>query len=136
MKVWDLDSVDRAVRQQLNSHLSTPQHWDVFIGHFLGVDHAGHKFGPDHPEMARKLGEMDSVVEEVAARLPPDTVLLVFGDHGMTAAGDHGGDSQAELQVDLRVLNTRVRSSTNHHYPILFTGGSICLQPRTWTGSR
>ena len=85
-----------------------------------GVDHAGHKFGPDHPEMSRKLEEMNSVISEVIKGLPSDTVLFVFGDHGMTAAGDHGGDSQAELQVDQRVLNTRARSSINHHYLILF----------------
>ncbi len=24
---------------------------------------------------------------------PADTVLMVFGDHGMTDSGDHGGDS-------------------------------------------
>ena len=50
--------------------LRNPRNWDVFIGHFLGVDHAGHKFGPNHHEMARKLGEMNSVIEKVARSLP------------------------------------------------------------------
>ena len=50
--------------------LRNPRNWDVFIGHFLGVDHAGHKFGPNHQEMARKLGEMNSVIEKVARSLP------------------------------------------------------------------
>ena len=50
--------------------LRNPRNWDVFIGHFLGVDHAGHKFGPSHQEMARKLGEMNSVIEKVARSLP------------------------------------------------------------------
>ena len=50
--------------------LRNPRNWDVFIGHFLGVDHAGHKFGPNHHEMGRKLGEMNSVIEKVARSLP------------------------------------------------------------------
>jgi len=99
--VWDLDTVDREVRRVLYSHLKSPSSWEVFIGHFLGVDHAGHKFGPNHPEMSRKLKEMNSVIEHVARNLPSDTLLLVFGDHGMTNDGDHGGDSENEVNAGL-----------------------------------
>ena len=70
-----------------------------------GVDHAGHKFGPHHPEMARKLSEMNSVIEHVVRELPPDTVLMVFGDHGMTKSGDHGGDSESEVTAGLMVYS-------------------------------
>ena len=33
----------------------------------------------------------------VTRSLSDDTLLLVFGDHGMTKNGDHGGDSMDEL---------------------------------------
>jgi len=36
--------------------------WDVLIAHFLGVDHCGHKHGPDHPEMAKKLTQMNEML--------------------------------------------------------------------------
>ena len=36
--------------------------WDVLVAHFLGVDHCGHRVGPDHPAMADKLTQMDGVV--------------------------------------------------------------------------
>lgn len=36
--------------------------WDVLVAHFLGVDHCGHRFGPDHPAMADKLTQMDGVI--------------------------------------------------------------------------
>lgn len=36
--------------------------WDLLIAHFLGVDHCGHKYGPDHPEMAKKLSQMDEML--------------------------------------------------------------------------
>lgn len=36
--------------------------WDLLIAHFLGVDHCGHKHGPDHPEMAKKLTQMNEMI--------------------------------------------------------------------------
>lgn len=38
----------------------------VVVAHMLGVDHAGHRFGPRHPEMRRKLGEVDDAVGMLA----------------------------------------------------------------------
>ncbi|XP_051540084.1 GPI ethanolamine phosphate transferase 3-like [Myxocyprinus asiaticus] len=75
--------------------------WDVLIAHFLGVDHCGHRFGPDHPAMAEKLSQMDGVIRSVIKRLKNDTLLVVMGDHGMTDTGDHGGESQKETDAAL-----------------------------------
>ena len=90
--------------------LDRPDDWDVLIAHYLGVDHAGHKFGPRHPEMSRKLGEADRAVRRVARSLPRNCLLLVAGDHGMTGSGDHGGDSQDE-----------VMSTVHRYYSMLST---------------
>lgn len=38
---------------------------------------------------------------EVIKKIDEDTVLLVFGDHGMTPSGDHGGDSALEVSSAL-----------------------------------
>jgi GPI ethanolamine phosphate transferase 3 subunit O len=62
--VWDLDTVDQGVVQHLEPQLKTHD-WDLIIGHFLGVDHCGHRYGPDHTEMTRKLGEMDIFIRQV-----------------------------------------------------------------------
>lgn len=43
--------------------------WDVLIAHFLGVDHVGHTFGPSHPAMAAKLGQMDAALRGVVDAL-------------------------------------------------------------------
>ncbi|MEQ2189291.1 hypothetical protein GOODEAATRI_023906 [Goodea atripinnis] len=75
--------------------------WDVLVAHFLGVDHCGHRFGPDHPAMADKLTQMDGVIRSVIDRLQNDTLLVVMGDHGMTDTGDHGGESQKETDAAL-----------------------------------
>lgn len=37
--------------------------------------------------------------------LQEDTILFVMGDHGMTRTGDHGGDSQSELDAALFVYS-------------------------------
>ena len=34
-----------------------------------------------------------------------DTILFVMGDHGMTRTGDHGGDSNDELEAGLFVYS-------------------------------
>lgn len=71
------------------------------MAHFLGVDHCGHKYGPSHPEMGRKLDQMDRMIANVTKLLTNDTLLIIFGDHGMTTTGDHGGDSPDELAAAL-----------------------------------
>lgn len=59
--VWDLDTVDDGIKKHLPSEIQKKD-WDLLIAHFLGVDHCGHRYGPFHPEMTRKLDEMNSVI--------------------------------------------------------------------------
>ena len=106
--VKDLDLVDEGVRRHLNATLAEPERWDVLIGHFLGVDHAGHAHGVRSEAMRRKLAENDADVRRVVASMErsdayDDAMLLVFGDHGMTLAGDHGGDARGDRRVLVRV---------------------------------
>ena len=112
--VWDLDTVDNGVTKHLFNELNHPHHWDVFIGHFLGVDHVGHKYGPNHPEMTRKLSEMNTVIEHVTSHLPEDCVLFVMGDHGMTMTGDHGGDSNDEISAALFIYGKKDNKDNIH----------------------
>nr|XP_057913923.1 GPI ethanolamine phosphate transferase 3 isoform X2 [Doryrhamphus excisus] len=96
--VKDLHTVDNGILQHLYTTM-VGDDWDVLIAHFLGVDHCGHRFGPDHPAMAEKLTQMDGVIRSVIDRLQNDTLLVVMGDHGMTDTGDHGGESQKETDA-------------------------------------
>lgn len=115
--IYDLDSVDNGEYQSSSnikagsdvfSVLEILKHfpneikkndWDLLIAHFLGVDHCGHKHGPLHREMSRKLTEMNEVIKKLSQTIDDDTMLLVMGDHGMTATGDHGGDSADETEA-------------------------------------
>ena len=101
--VWDLHTVDDGVTTHLLPLLapSNTSSWDVIFAHYLGVDHAGHRYGPDHPAMGAKLRQMDTVIEQLMMSLDESTLLVLMGDHGMDAKGDHGGESDDEVQAAL-----------------------------------
>ncbi|KAH6604314.1 phosphoethanolamine transferase class o [Trichoderma cornu-damae] len=107
--VWDLHTVDDGVIGNIFPLLESSEEgrWDLLIGHCLGVDHAGHRYGPDHPAMAAKLRQMNDFVAEVAASVDDDTLLVVMGDHGMDGKGDHGGESDDEVEAALWMYSKR-----------------------------
>ncbi|KAL8735053.1 MAG: hypothetical protein Q9181_002967 [Wetmoreana brouardii] len=100
--VWDLHTVDNGVTQHLMPLLgSDVGSWDIIFGHYLGVDHAGHRYGPDHAATTDKLKQMDRVIRDIMSALDDDTLLVVMGDHGMDTKGDHGGESDDEVEAAL-----------------------------------
>jgi phosphatidylinositol glycan class O len=107
--VWDLHTVDDGVNEHLIPLLQTENasKWDVIFGHYLGVDHAGHRYGPDHPAMATKMKQMDETVRQMIHLLDDDTLLVIMGDHGMDSKGDHGGESEDEVQAALWMYSKR-----------------------------
>ncbi|KAI9864579.1 MAG: mannose-ethanolamine phosphotransferase gpi13 [Trichoglossum hirsutum] len=120
--VWDLHTVDNGVTEHLFPllHPSNSSKWDVIIGHYLGVDHAGHRYGPDHPAMAAKLQQMDGVIRQLVGSVDESTVLVVLGDHGMDAKGDHGGESDDEIQAALWMFSKKEvfgRTSQTYQLP-------------------
>lgn len=103
LNVWDLHTVDNGVNEHIFPLLEEKESrkWDVLIGHYLGVDHAGHRYGPDHPAMNAKLKQMDGVVRSLIEAIDDKTLLVVMGDHGMDPKGDHGGESPGEVEAAL-----------------------------------
>ena len=106
--VEDLHTVDNGVIANLFPLLTNSTHaqsWDFLIGHFLGVDHVGHRVGPDHPTMVAKQQQMNHVLQRVVDALDEDTLLVVLGDHGMDRKGDHGGDGELEVSAGLWIYS-------------------------------
>ena len=101
--VPDLHTVDNGVTEHILPLLSPEKKelWDVTFAHFLGVDHAGHRYGPNHFAMTAKLRQMDDVLRKIVAALDEKTLLVVMGDHGMDQKGDHGGESDDEVEAAL-----------------------------------
>ncbi|CAB4253003.1 similar to Saccharomyces cerevisiae YLL031C GPI13 ER membrane localized phosphoryltransferase [Maudiozyma barnettii] len=111
LNVWDLDTVDNGVinffRDNLINRNEKSHKWDVLIGHMLGVDHVGHKYGPNHFTMKDKQIQVTSFINEIISSLDDDTLLVVMGDHGMDHTGNHGGDSIDELESTLFLYSKR-----------------------------
>ncbi|WOO79515.1 GPI ethanolamine phosphate transferase 3 [Vanrija pseudolonga] len=105
--VEDLHTVDNGVIEHIFPllHPDNSTQWDFLIGHFLGVDHVGHRVGPERETMRTKLAQMDTVLRDVVDKLDDDTLLVVLGDHGMTTKGDHGGDSELETSAALWIYS-------------------------------
>ncbi|KAH7326366.1 hypothetical protein B0I35DRAFT_449055 [Stachybotrys elegans] len=107
--VWDLHTVDNGVLDNIFPLLEKERkgEWDVLIGHCLGVDHAGHRYGPDHAAMTAKLQQMDEFARKLVDSVDDDTLLIVMGDHGMDGKGDHGGESDDEVEAALWMYSKR-----------------------------
>ncbi|KAL8718533.1 MAG: hypothetical protein Q9225_004344 [Loekoesia sp. 1 TL-2023] len=114
--VWDLHTVDNGVTEHLMPLLSSRKgQWDVIFGHYLGVDHAGHRYGPDHAATNDKLKQMDRVIRDIMSALDDETLLVVMGDHGMDTKGDHGGESDDEVEAALWMFSKRAVFGHGHN---------------------
>lgn len=81
--IYDLDTVDANIQKELPKEIKQND-WDILVAHFLGDDHCRHTYVPRHREMARKLTEVNHVLEGVVEIMDNETVLIVIGDHGLT----------------------------------------------------
>ncbi|KAH8821487.1 hypothetical protein F5884DRAFT_768040 [Xylogone sp. PMI_703] len=107
--VWDLHTVDNGVIEHIFPLLESKNKglWDVMFAHLLGVDHAGHRYGPNHPAMTSKLQQVDRMIRDVVEAVDEDTLLIVMGDHGMDGKGDHGGETDDEIEAALWMYSKR-----------------------------
>jgi len=109
----DLDTVDNGCLKELPrllNHLrrsgETEDELEVIVSHFLGVDHVGHTYGPNDEHMAQKLNQMDAALSTTLELIDESSkchLVLIFGDHGMTEDGNHGGGSDYEINAALFV---------------------------------
>jgi hypothetical protein len=107
------------------------------------LDLTGHVRGVDSDAWRSQLRLLDRFTEELAARLPGDTVLHVTADHGMVdVAAEHkvDADSSAVLMEGVRVLAGEPRARHVHALPdaadeVLARWRSE-LGERMWVGSR
>jgi phosphatidylinositol glycan class O len=106
LDVADLDTVDFGVYENVPKELQKDD-WDLLIGHLLGVDHCGHTYGPYTDHIKYKLSEIDEFIHNMTESIDDDTLLLAFGDHGMTVTGDHGGESSDETDAALFAFSKR-----------------------------
>jgi hypothetical protein len=67
----------------------TTESQDLVICHYESGDWAGHEFGIYSSTYAAEFLAIDSVIARFAAARRPGDYLIVFGDHGHNASGEH-----------------------------------------------
>ncbi|KAL2816371.1 alkaline-phosphatase-like protein [Aspergillus cavernicola] len=109
--VSDFTEVDTNVTRHIPGELIQDD-WSAFIMHYLGLDHIGHKAGPQSSYMIPKQHEMDSIVTQVYGAMEREphlesTLFILCGDHGMNDAGNHGGSSAGETSPALLFISPK-----------------------------
>ncbi|KAF2858179.1 alkaline phosphatase-like protein [Piedraia hortae CBS 480.64] len=109
----DFTEVDYNVTRHLPEELARTD-WDAMILHYLGLDHIGHKTGPEGPMMLPKQREMDQVVEQIWKAIETEnhhanTLFVLLGDHGMNAGGNHGGSGPGETEPALLFASPKLK---------------------------
>jgi phosphatidylinositol glycan class O len=111
----DMDTVDNGclkhipdmlTRIRKKKSVSTEDPLEILVVHFLGVDHVGHTYGPHNKHMDAKLKQMDDALVDVLDKLDASDschTTFIFGDHGMTQDGNHGGGTLEETHAALFV---------------------------------
>jgi hypothetical protein len=60
---------------------------DLLLLNYKTADYVGHKHGPDSPELAATLGELDRnlarILQAIESRVGKDYLVAITGDHGM-----------------------------------------------------
>ena len=77
---------------------------DVLIIHSLLVDHNAHRTStssPSHHAIYDALLKFNKHLSYITSHLPTNTLLLVFGDHGLSAWRNHGGATYDEVTTGI-----------------------------------
>ncbi|KAF2768483.1 alkaline phosphatase-like protein [Teratosphaeria nubilosa] len=111
--VSDFTEVDHNVTRHVPEELANDD-WNAMIMHYLGLDHIGHKTGPQGPNMLPKQREMDGIVKMVYEAMEREehhanTLLVLLGDHGMNAGGNHGGSGPGETEPALLFASPKLK---------------------------
>ncbi|GMM33224.1 mannose-ethanolamine phosphotransferase [Saccharomycopsis crataegensis] len=135
--VSDFTEVDNNVTRHINAELANDQEWDGLILHYLGLDHIGHKNGPNSVFMPAKQRELDDIIYKIYSQYAvpkyekPDServLMVVLGDHGMNEIGNHGGSSISETSAALAFISP-IFEKENSNYLDLSNKDSLPIPP-------
>lgn len=83
---------------------------DFLYVHSMNVDDDGHKFTGESKEYRNRVVAVDVVLAQfIPLCLELGYQVIVTADHGMTADGMHGGNTNADRDVPLFVISEKVK---------------------------
>ncbi len=107
----NLRSHENRINEELETGLLAAQDHRLVFHHYVWHDVVSHKYPRGKPAYTRSLDTLNDFVAKLVAGLPPDTDLLITGDHGHLDDGRHlqGLDTPTEVIVrSPRVVAQRV----------------------------
>jgi GPI ethanolamine phosphate transferase 3 subunit O len=93
----DVDTLDIAVDKLILNKLEEGSKFKILASHIIGVDSSGHGYGSRSANLERKLIDSQKLIKAIMEKMDDQTTLVIFGDHGMTEDGNHGGNTDVEL---------------------------------------
>lgn len=84
---------------------------DILIIHSLLVDHNAHKTSSSsisNSFIHNSLLQFNSHLSSILQQMKNDSILLVFGDHGLSDSGNHGGATHDETTTGLCVYSPTI----------------------------
>ena len=85
---------------------------ELFLVHFHGIDDAGHTYGPGAIEEEAAIRQVDAAVGQILAAVPPDTLVIIFADHGMHRVeedgrlGNHGHLIERDMLIPILIIES------------------------------
>ena len=122
------------IQEAIDAYVTSPSPPDVLILHSLLVDHNAHKSStssPSSPPIHSSLLQFNRHISSLVSRLPNDTLLLVFGDHGLNAHGTHGGATHDERTTGLCAFSSSYPLGPFTVPPPLFCSLASAAAPRS-----
>ena len=95
----------------LNDWLDSKKH-NVISTHFSGSDKVGHTWGKTGIDFKEKVIDLDSKLESIFSKLPPQWTVIVTADHGLTDAGTHGSAEEVTRKVSAFVKGPNIKSDS------------------------
>ncbi len=84
-----------------------------FVIHFVGTDHAGHRFNPMTKRYQGKTLDIDKKVAHIVNMAGNDATIIITSDHGMTHNGKHGGGQPETRRTPIIFYGKGIKSRAN-----------------------
>ena len=79
------------------------------VVHFVGLDHAGHAWGPPSDRYAAAARSMDAKIDGLIRSVDADTTVVITSDHAITNRGGHGGSDAEARRTPLVMFGRGIR---------------------------
>lgn len=82
------------------------------VVHFVGLDHAGHAWGPQSERYAATARSLDEKIGGLLGLVDADTTVVITSDHAITNRGGHGGSDAEARRTPLVIFGRGIRRLT------------------------